>query len=249
MKKTFLVLFLFTIGSAIAGEDENAALFALGNELYARQEYDSSIAVYQQILESGYYNAPLFYNLGNAFYRTGEIGYSILYYEKALVLSPNDPDIMANLAIAEKERKDDFEEVPRAQLQLIARKVIRLASFNNWFILSLILLGLSTLLLIAFFRLKSRKKLLFAAYLSTVIFAILFSALGFSAYQLEKSSKEGVIIAPNAYMKSEPEAGKDLYIIHEGSKVRIEDHFGEWTKIRLPDGKTGWIGNNKFEEI
>ena len=119
-KMTFLVCFL----SLSFGFAQNETLFNEATELYNNGEYSAAIENYEEILENGEHSASLYFNLGNCYYKLNSIGPSIYYYEKALLLSPNNEEIKNNLRFAQNMRLDAIEEMPKTELSRIYNSII-----------------------------------------------------------------------------------------------------------------------------
>ncbi len=119
----WLLILFFSLPATAKGDDPHR-LFDLANRYYAEQAYEKAITTYQQILDQGFYHAALFYNLGNAYYKQGELGRAVLNYEKSLLLWPTDPEIRENLAFLRERLIDQvLWQEPSAPLRLIYRIV------------------------------------------------------------------------------------------------------------------------------
>ena len=222
-------------------------IFITANQAYRSQEYKRAIELYQQILSQGYESAEIYYNLGNCYYRLDQIGQAILYYEKALRLDPNDEDIKYNLEIANLRVVDRIKLPPRFFL------------FDWWddvkFFFSLkdliYMISISFFLVSVFFIcwLFIRNYRIRRFFLTLSILAVILIVFWGYVYYLRideyKHHHQGIILAPSVTVLSAPdENSTDVFILHEGVKVDLDEQRQDWVKIRLADGKTGWVKSN-----
>lgn len=226
--------------------------FQKANELYKIGNYEQSIDTYNQILNSGYQSAPLYYNLGNAEFRNGNLGRAILNYERALRLSPSDKDIQANLAFAQSKTEDNINEIPSFFLAEWVQSITHLFSANGWAILCIVLMCVVCAVWALFFLARSynaKKASFFSGLALTVILILSFINLCVS-HNKATSHDEAIIMLPAVSVKTSPESdAADKFLLHEGTKVEVEDILNEWAKIRLADGNTGWTENSNLETI
>ena len=239
-----LLLLLPATASAVTKAEADSA--------YARGHYQQAIKDYETLLKQGA-AAELYYNLGNAYYRSENITKAVLNYERALLLSPGDRDIRFNLQIANSKTIDKI--VPESEMFFFTwyRSLVNLMSVDGWARMSLISLTLVIVLLLIYLfsdRLWLRKTGFFGGIILLVVF--LFSNL--FAWQQKQNlmyRKGAIITASSVIVKSTPaQNGTDLFVLHEGTKVVITDgSMKGWKEIRIADGKEGWIETKKMEEI
>ncbi|MFN3871604.1 MAG: hypothetical protein ACK4R9_01245, partial [Ignavibacterium sp.] len=178
------------------------------------------------------------------YFRTGKIGYAILYFEKALKLSPDDEDVQHNLQLAQLNVKDKIEALPPFFLFRLWESLLAALSVDGWTILSYVLFILFLFSLGFYFFAKNivQQK---AAFYSFVIFFIIFlisSSLLIVKLNQEVKLKYGIVLNTSLTAKTSPDPqGRDAFIIHEGLKVKVEDKVDKWIKIRLEDGQIGWV--------
>ena len=235
---------LLTPASAITKAEADSA--------YVHGEYQKAIDSYETLLKKGV-SAELYYNLGNAYYRTENITRAVLNYERALLLSPSDPDIRFNLQMARSKTIDKI--VPEQEMFFVTwyRSLVNLASVDGWAMIALICLGLAIILALIYLfsdLVWLRKVGFFGAFLMIVIFVC--SNLFAHQQKTQLLNRTGAIITESAVtVKSTPaKNGIDLFILHEGTKVTIIDaSMKEWKEIRLADGKEGWIETRQMETI
>jgi tetratricopeptide (TPR) repeat protein len=225
---------------------------AEADSAYVHDEYQKAIDGYEALLKKGV-SAELYYNLGNAYYRTENITRAVLNYERALLLSPSDPDIRFNLQMARSKTIDKI--VPEQEMFFVTwyRSLINMASVDGWAMIALVCLALAIILALIYLfsdHIWLRKVGFFGAFLMIVVFV----CSNIFAHQQKNQlvNRTGAIITESAVtVKSTPaKNGIDLFILHEGTKVTIIDaSMKEWKEIRLADGKEGWIETRQMEAI
>ena len=240
-----LLLLLFPLGASAVTKAE-------ADSAYVRGEYQQAITDYEALLKQGG-SAELYYNLGNAYYRTENITKAVLNYERALLLSPGDPDIRFNLQIARSKTIDKI--VPESEMFFITwyHALVNLMSVDAWARMALISLALVIMLLLVYLfasRIWLRKVGFFGGILLLIVF-VLSNLFAWQQKQNLLFRKGAIITASSVTVKSTPaKNGTDLFILHEGTKVNITDgSMRGWLEIRIADGKEGWIERNKLEEI
>ena len=245
MKKYVLqVILLAVFASAVFANTEINSLMQSGNELYKNSQYQSAIDEYNKLVKQGYEGTSLYYNLGNAHYRLGKVGFAILYYEKALKFSPGDEDTKHNLALAKRNLKDKVDELPPFFIFNIWEGMLASFSVSGWTIIAYIIFILLLLSVIAYFFSRSVTQQRISFFIGVGFLILLFFSISLIAVKMNKefNIKDGIIVENIVTVKSSPDSSsKDEFVIHEGLKVRLEDKVDDWVKIRLADGKIGWI--------
>jgi tetratricopeptide (TPR) repeat protein len=247
---TIGILLSFSI-PCLFGFQPDSLVFT-GNDLYAKGHYYHAINVYEQIVDSGYESAELYFNLGNAYYKVNNIPLAILNYERAKKIDPWDKEIRHNLAIANTRIVDKIDVIPEFFLKNWITYIVNIASSDNWAIISItsFILFLLLFLVYLFSTRIGLKKLSF--WLGILIFIIsatsLYSSLKRKQFLTSKNS--AIITSPTVTAKSSPaEWGVDLFVIHEGTRVIIIDSIDVWNEIRISDGKRGWINKSDLARI
>lgn len=230
----------------------SAVTKAEADSSYVRGQYQQAISDYEALLKQGA-SAEIYYNLGNAYYRTENITRAVLNYERALLFSPGDRDIRFNLQMARSKTIDKI--IPESEMFFVTwyHSLVNLMSVDGWARTALILLALAIVFSLVYLfseRIWLRKLGFFVgmALLVSFVFSNVF------AWQQQKNlvyRKGAIVMQPSVTVKSTPSKnGTDLFILHEGTKVIITDAtMKEWKGIRLADGKEGWIESNKLEII
>jgi hypothetical protein len=220
------------------------SLFVEANEHYSSGKYEEALHIYRTLIDSEYISSSLYYNMGNAAYRANRLGYAILYYEKALKLDPRNEDAAINLEFVSMYREDNLEALPELFLKRWYRRLVDSFSVNSWSYLSLTLFVTALLCSMAYIfgrRLWIKKTGFFAGLAALVLFILAITALMHRHRQFTQPDR-AVIVSPSVVVRSTPSsAGTDLFILHEGTKIRTEEKVGEWTEIRISDGRVGWL--------
>lgn len=224
----------------------------LANQFYKSNNFKQAIEAYEAVVKNGYSGASLFYNLGNAYYRSGKFGLAILNYERALNLSGDDEDIRHNLLIANSKIIDKVDVVPKFFLFNWWEAMQNFFHPHGWKVFMFFIYLILLILIGLFFTTKkaSTKKYSFFGGVSVLALLVL-SLIVFvtKQHQLE-NYKYGIVLAQTVNVKSSPDTkSSDSFILHEGTKVKVEDKLEGWNKIRLSDGKIGWIEAATIEII
>lgn len=247
---TVLILVVFLFGKNLSAQPEE--ILRNGNELYQNEKYEEAVNAYGKVIQQGYESAALYYNLANSYYRLGDIGNSILYYEKSLKLNPENEDAKYNLKIAKAHTKDDIKELPKMFITEIWEMSVTLLSTFSWSV-TVILLNIFLMFLIGFYlfsKNNSVRKNIFIAGTINLFLLIIFAVMLFARISRDTSSEYGILLKDTITVKSSPdENSNDAFVIHEGIKFSIEDKLREWAKIKLQDGKVGWIQENHYGKI
>ena len=229
------------------------SLWALGVRSYSQNRFNDAAAAWGALVNTGLESAPLYCNLGDAFFKEGNYARAILNYEKALKLDPSYSEARYNLEFANRFVPDKIEPIPEFILLSFARKVSCLLSSNAWAAIFLVLLVLAICMALLFILASSAGKRRTGFYCGIVLLLLSLCAIGFSCWQKAGYSKadSAIVMAPVTSVKSSPSEGaaKDLFIIHEGTKVKIIDEVGEWRNVSLADGRQGWIPSSDIEII
>ena len=230
----------------------SAASKAEADSAYVRGNYQEAIKGYESLLKQGA-SAEIYYNLGNAYYRTENITRAVLNYERALLLSPGDGDIRFNLQIARSKTIDKI--VPESEMFFVTwyRSLVNIMSVDGWGRMALVSLALVIVLFLVYLfsaRVWMQKVGFFGGGALLVVFA-LSNIFAWQQSQNLLYRKGAIVVAPSVTVKSTPaQNGTDLFILHEGTKVVITDgSMKDWREIRLADGKKGWLESKKIELI
>lgn len=244
----FIVVALWSFGLMA----QNNVLFDKANTFYNEGKYAEAIDTYNHILETGKHSAELYFNLGNAHYKLNNIAPSIYFYEKALQLSPNDEDIKNNLSFAKNMTIDDIDIIPKTGLSKIINTLTNYLSFDGWAKAVVVFVFCFIILFLTYYFAYStlRKRVAFLTSMASLFLFCITLALAFHKYNLDQNDRPAIIFAPESKVKSEPNSrSEELFRLHEGTKVQIMDTISHWKKIKLSDGKTGWVVNDDIKAL
>jgi tetratricopeptide (TPR) repeat protein len=219
-------------------------LFEAGNQSYAQGNFKTAIEQYERIVQIPFANELVYYNLGNAHFKDGQLGRAILYYEKARQLSPRDREIEANLGFAKTRISDKVEKPPEGFLVTQLRRLLNLLPLDVETLLAVACFvaanGCFTLFVLGSSPSFSRLAL-YASLALLAFFLILGTSNLIRIYQTE-TTREGVVVTDKVDVLSGPSTDNPtLFSIHEGLKVRIENEVQDWLQISLENGWNGWV--------
>ncbi len=230
----------------------NSQIFRLGNEAYEKDQFEEAIAYYQAIVDRGGRNGYLFFNLANAYFRTGDFGRAILFYEKAKRLHPRDPDIAHNLDYArtfliDKEIKSDrlpgsLETLLILHRQTTLNETLWLLAFTS--------VCFAVMLLVKALGLKFTEKVLFGYLRGVVVVLFLLQVVstGFKIW-VEEPQREGVILTDSVSATAAPNSDQPLLELNSGTQVQILDLRNGYAHIRLPNGVPAFIHEEDIGEV
>lgn len=231
---------------------DSNTLWERANQAYIDGDFAASAQLYSAIENRGLYSARLYYNMGNAYFKGGNLGKAILYYNRALVVSPAMDDARYNLEIAESLTKDKIAQVPQFFLKRWIEQVQRALSCTAWSVISLVFLG-ATLVLLLLFLLGTRLAVRKGGFYGTIVaFALFIVTTAFAlAERSDIINREGAIVMSSAIsVESSPDSdATDLFVLHEGTKVTISSEVEGWAEVTIADGKKGWTELSHLERI
>lgn len=249
MKKILIYTILLVVSFSAHA---STSRWEAGNRAYIDGNYEKAIEEYSVIIDGGEYSMKLYYNLANAYFKLGKMGKAILYYNKALRIAPSQEDIRHNLALAEAQTKDRITVIPEFFLNRWLRTVRNAMSCTAWSVLSLLSLALILVFALLFLlasRIRWRKVGFYCAVCAAVLF-IVTTAFALSSRKDMLSHNEAIVLSSAISVKSSPDrSATDLFVLHEGTKVRILSEMDEWNEVVIADGKKGWVEAKNIEEI
>ena len=244
---------VFLIGALTSfGNLKHDSLLIKANQQYDEGIYHKAIQNYILIIDDNVESAQLYYNLGNAYFKINDLASAILYYEKAKKINPNDDDINYNLGVANSRIVDKIESVPQIIFKRWWNQFYNTFSANSW---ARVAIGLFifTLFFAAIYllaRTRFVKKIFFVLGLIFLLLSIASYFVSYQKYYYTNTHKEAILFAPTITVKSSPNRNSvDLFVIHEGAKVYILDHVGEWIEIRIANGSVGWLPVSEIKYI
>jgi len=241
MKKVLLILICLV---SFGGVAQNTQLFDQGKEAYRAERYQDAINAWLKIVDNGMHSVALYHNLGNAHYKLNNIGPSIYYYEKALRLSPDEDEVINNLAFAQNATVDAIEPLPQTVFSSWYKKISGILSYGGWAVASIVFsMGFVLLFLCYYFSAsEGRKRLFFVTSLASTLLFFITLIMAFKTYGDYINDTPAIIFAESSEVKSEPNLRSEIaFTLHEGTKVQIIEEEADWVRIEIIDGKDGWI--------
>lgn len=226
--------------------------FEKGNELYQKGKYDLAVKAYESVLASNKQSAQLYFNLGNSYYKLNQIAPAIYYYEKALVLDPTNKEALNNIKFAQKQTIDEIKVIPKVGFGKLVRDFTGNYSYDTWAWISVAFAFLFLIFFLGYYL--SQKVILKRVYFFGMFVIILLILISISSAAFERdhflNERPAIVFAQSAEVRSEPQkASSSIFILHEGTKVYVEETLQNWKKIQLTDGTEGWIDSSAIKEV
>lgn len=250
MKHLLLSICLVLATQALA--EEEAVQFERANDLYRKGDYQNAAQAYEQIITNGYENAALYYDLGNAYFKLQNYPAAILEYERARRLAPRDDDILYNLRLVNLRFVDKIEPIPQLFLVDWWRALVNLYTSGGWAIIAIATLWVAACCgaVLVVMRSVLVRRLAFLLAAISIGLCVLSGTATYQRLREESGSRSAIVFSRSVPVKSAPdEQSTDLFILHEGVKVEFLDSLGDWQKIRLADGKVGWLPASSMQVI
>jgi len=249
-KNVLLVVVLFLALFTYA--TENQLIIAKANKAYAEGLFTNAVDLYKQVLNSGNESWEVYYNLGNSYYKMNDFASAILFFEKAKKLNPGNEDINFNLKVTNNKIADKIEPLPEMFYKRWYRNLVELFPVDPWARITILTFILS-LFFALFYVISQRvylRKMGFWAGILFFIVSLMSVHFTFQNYKTLQNNTEAIIFTPTVTIKSSPdEKSIDLFVLHEGTKVKILDNIGNWYEIRIASGSVGWLPVSSVEKI
>jgi len=249
-----VVLFSFICACSfqLLAQEESSMNMQLAAKAYTHGKFAEAISLYEEATVKCKSDASLFYNLGNAYFKNGELGKSILNYERAALLDPGSDDIRHNILVVQSRLRDRVEPIPLLFVVQWWNDIKADNSSHILFLWSLAFLWLFAGSIFVFYGFESIL-LRRVAMLVGSLFLLLFVAttlLKMDKVEDTDAHRYGIVVDKEHTVHSTPDAsGIESYLVHEGLKVEILIRRDSWYRIRLADGKDGWLPSKSVERI
>ena len=243
---------LFLAAAPARAQEDVSGLWQKGNEAYADGQWQNALNYYQMIEGENLQSADLYYNIGNTFFKLDDRAHAILYYERALKLNPAHADAANNLALAQQLTLDKIDSIPDFILVSWLRNLRQACGANAWAWITLALLAVAGALLTVFLHGNSSaaRKVSFIGACLAVVLAVCTFLFSLQQKRAVTRQDSAIVTAPVCSVKGSPaDGGSTVFVLHEGTKVRLLDNVGDWTKIEIADGRQGWASSATFEVI
>ena len=242
----YLLLFITSVLTA-----QNS--FEAGNALYKKGQYEQAIQAYESVVQTEKKeSADLYFNLGNCYYKLNQVAPAIYNYEKALVLRPNDAEILNNLKFAQKRTIDEIKVVPKVGFEKLVHDFTAFFHYDTW---AWIAIGFSFVVLLLFLgyyftQTSLAKRVFFFGMFFGLLLVLISVFAGYFEQSHFKNDRPAILFAAMTEVKSEPQNSSPAVItLHEGAKVYVLENLEQWRKVELTDGTEGWLNASAIKEV
>lgn len=249
----YITLILLFCASSIVFAQSSEDVAA---DAYRKDDFVKSIQLYEQVVAQGIHeqkeSAEIYYNLGNAYFRNGETAKAILNYERALLLSPGDDDIRHNLSFARTRLEDKIDASDRFFIINWVKELRNLFNSNTWAKISIafFIIFLGSISAYFFTRKIWIRKTGFYSAIVLLLFVLISNSFALKQKQSRMHRNTGIVMAASASIMTSPDANsKELFRLHEGTKVKINKSDGNWIEIEITNGSVGWTSKENIETI
>ncbi len=241
MKKWLNVVLLFL---AFVGAKATNETLIQAEKAYDEKQYKTAITLYEQLLKEGYTSYQLYFNLGNSYYKSGNLGHAIHAYEIARKLDPDDEDIKINLSLANSKTIDKIDTKENFFITAVKSNILSSLSTSAWAWLNIISLFIAALGFFMYYILSSiaLKRVFFGISMLFAFTFLITCFLGGSAVKSKSENKFAIVLEKEVKIMNEPNATATVkFRLHEGTKVRVVENNGDWMLIKLENGNEGWL--------
>lgn len=256
-----LCLAFFAIPLTLDAESVSRTI-AAADSAYAADNFAEAVAGYEQVIADEGSSSPLYYNLGNAYYRHGKLGKAVIAYERALKIDPSNSDAAFNLAFVNRQLADK-QRTDKSTLGIMFDKVIGWFSPDQWawICCGIFILSLALVAVYLFTESVGLRKLGFFGAIGGVVLTILTFIVAENAASVTLGNDSGIVVSQSVILSSSPRAPKDrneeVALIHEGTKLRIIDSLNtrvdsastKWYKVEIDRTHQGWLQQQTIEKI
>ncbi|WP_428741484.1 tetratricopeptide repeat protein [Tenacibaculum sp.] len=250
MRTLAILLFLFV--STITLAQNTNDLFSNANSLYKEGKYEEAIKLYEQIEDGNAISSELYFNLGNCYYKLNKVAPSIYNYEKALQLNPLNEDAENNLILAKRLTLDRIEALPKSIFQKFNENYLQKFTYNTWGVITIVLSFITSILFLLFYfsDASNKKRMYFTSSIISFLLLAVSLVISYTQYSQSKNTIEAIIFAEEISVNNEPtSSSSEVFTLHEGTKVNVLDSVDNWKKIKLSDGKIGWVPSENLKEL
>ncbi|CAM1358920.1 Anaphase-promoting complex, cyclosome, subunit 3 [Tenacibaculum sediminilitoris] len=247
-----LVIYLFLFVSTITLAQSASDLFLSANSLYKEGKYEEAIKLFEQIEAKNQVSSEVYYNLANCYYKINKTAPAIYNYEKALQLDPLNEDAKNNLIIAKRLTLDRIEALPKSVFQKFNENYLQKFTYNTWAIITIVFSFIASILFLLFYfaYTPNKKRAYFTASIISFFLLITSLTITYSQYNQTKNTIEAIIFTEEVSVNNEPtDSSNEIFTLHEGTKVYVLDSVDNWKKIKLVDGKIGWVNSQNLKEL
>lgn len=249
MRYMLLLVGMLMLAQVAFAQSDNAALLQQADVAYASGDYQTAQMLYQQVIQSGFHDPAVFFNLGNAYYQSGDLGHALLNYRIVQQFWPRDPDLNRNIALVRAERVDlqaeetgFFEGLAALTTSSFTFAELSLLVGVLW---GIMFIGLAWIVFRPPWRKSLRIPLLILGFILVVGLLLLIGR-----FQVELYQRQGVVVQPVVQVRSGPgDEYLQLYQLHSAAELHLWDTQHGWVRFALPDGRLGWLPAEALEVI
>jgi len=255
MVKTILLGLVLLLSGMLAAQDavsNEQNIFKNANKAYADENYDVAISGYNQILKSSKHSAEVYFNLANAHYKKNEIAPAIYNYEKALLLDPENEEVLNNLRFANQMKIDSIDALPESSFGNTVDGIAKAMTIDEWAYVSIVCVLITILLIILYIYAGTpgKKRLFFILSFFGIVFSLLSITVAFYAKDHLNSEQYAIVYVDEFKSRSEPTKNSEVsFTVHEGTKVEVLEEFEDWYKVMLANGSKAWMPKNTVREL
>lgn len=249
---TYCLVFFFSKSIAAAQLDSLQAIFDQANAAYTEENYTLANEKYQALIAKGVISDDVHYNLGNSYFKQNNIPQAVLHFEKALKINPSHEDAEHNLTIANEKTIDKIERMPDLFIYRWWKSIYKFFYIDQWAKLAVMLFFIALIAFVVYLYFSSLllKKIGFYSFVIALFFALASCLMAVQQKRQLNSVAHGIITIPTVNILSAPSIGSSqLFVLHEGSKVKINNRVKNWIEIQLPNGNKGWLNQEAVSEI
>lgn len=248
--KKLIYLVLMLIG--FSGVAQNEEFFEKANAAYADGNYQEAVQLYNRVLENGEASVAIYYNLGNSYYKLNKIAPSIYHYEKALQLKPGDEDVKNNLQFARNMAIDAIEEPQEEGFTGFINSTTAIFSPTGWGWTAIICMVIFVAFFLGYYfsRKAVFKRLFFVTGMFFLLVAITSAVIGTLKQNIVEDRSFAIVFSEEVEVRSEPNVRSgEVFMLHEGAKVKLTEDFQDWYEIELPNGSQGWMKKTELRPL
>lgn len=248
--KIGISIFAFLFFNSLSIGQTPEELFKQGNVAYNLGKYQEAIDSYHKIIDNQLHSPEVYFNIANSYYRKGEVAQSIFYFEKVRQLQPNNKKAATNLSFAENMSLDSIDPLPETFFSKIKKDVFFSFSLTTWkTILKIFSWVLAFLFGLYFWNSKPIwKRIYFSTFWVVMILFVSIFSLTYSESSRTEKEKSAIIFESKINIWEEPNKRSEvLFVLHEGTKVLVQDKLDGWNKIKIANGSEGWISSSAIK--
>jgi len=252
MRYMFFLFLLLPMGLLAMDNDLAHQKLEEANQAFLNEDFPAAALLYESLIDAGFDAAPLYYNLGNTYFRLGNMGKAILNYHRSLRIDPQNENTQFNLQVAQARTKDRIYTTPQIFYIQWWNRLVESFNADGWakIVIAVLLVLLITMAAFIVSRNPLIKKVLFCSAAILLFLLIVSWSAAQSKYHRAFHANEAIIMVPTAVAHSSPSASSSqVFVIHEGAKVQITDALNGWYEIELANKKVGWLNASYLEKI